>query len=125
MALFDSMPHECRIQRRVVTLDTLGGTRITRTTLQSNVPCWQQALSTSELLRFDKMGVVVRTKIYFADDPQITDRDEIVITKRNGIVVPTSEEIVYQCLQNSAPDASAGCGVLFRVYGDDTPGAIS
>ena len=122
MSLLDSFPHKCRIQRRRRINDELAGSREVRITEQTDVECWEQQVSSSAVLKYAKMGMNISTKIYFLEDPGVTDRHEIVITERNGTSVPTAQQVTVQSLTPAIPDASAGLGVLFRVMGSDTPG---
>lgn len=90
---------------------------------QIRVPCWEQALSTTEVLKYEKRGISVNTKVYFTTDPAVTDRHDIVITKRNGVAVPAASQKILRGLLPAQPDAGAGLGVLYRVIGNDIPGA--
>lgn len=74
---------------------------------------------------FNKKNMDISTKIYFSTDPQLSDRDEIIITKRKGVAVPSAEQVALRCIKTAGPDASAGLGVLFRVYCSDMPGSRS
>lgn len=122
MALFDSFPHECTIQKRVKAQDSLVGSKYTRTVIQTGVQCWEQAVSSNEMLMFEKRGMKINTKVFFLSNPGITDRHEIVITKRNGVSVPLASQTPIQDLFVTGPDASAGLGILFKVMGNVIPG---
>jgi hypothetical protein len=125
MSLLDNLPHEASIYLRTRTSDKLGGNRETRTLVRSGVACWQQSVSTNEVMKYSKSNMSVTTKVYFTENPAVTDRHEIVITKRMGVAVPVAEQTNLQVLQPAVPDASAGLGVLFRVMGSDIPGQAS
>lgn len=124
MALLSTaaFPHRATIQRRSRAADSLGGSRETRIVEQTNVPCWEQTVNSVEMAEYDKIGVVANRKIYFLEDPGITDRHEIVITRRNGTTVPVANRQIIDGLLPSGPDASVGKGILFKVLGKIQPG---
>lgn len=121
----DAMPHKCRTQRRSQTADVLGGGDVTRTTLATNVPCWEQPVGTSEAMRYDKLGISVETKVYFPTDPGLLERDEIVITERDSVAVDSDDEVEIQVVRQSHPDKSVGLGLLWCVMGSYSPGRDS
>ena len=132
MSLLDSgtLPHKCRTQRRTQTPGVLADGDVVRTTLATNVPCWEQPVGTSEANRYDKLGISVETKVYFLTDPGLTERDEIVITERtdrNGrtVTVSAANQREIQVLRPSTPDSSVGLGILFKVMGSYSPGRNS
>jgi hypothetical protein len=127
MSLLQSLPHLCTIRRRknagtATSGDAYGGPKHSRVEEQTDVPCWEQALSSTEQLKYDKMGVTANRKIYFTTNPNITDRSEIIITQRNGVDIDEADQVVIDGLTAADPDAGAGLGRLFRVMGNVTPG---
>ncbi len=114
MTLLDSMPHECTIQRRTRAKGALGGSKDTAVVEQTGVECWEQRASTVELTDFAKRGMSVNTKVFFPSDPGVSSKHQILITKRDGTDV--SSPIAFDVMSSDAPDASAGLGVLWRVF---------
>jgi len=123
VALFDKLPHLCKIQRRTSVKDTMIGRKVSRTVEQTDVECWEQGVSANEVTAYGKLGVRVTSKVYFKSNPNVTDRHEIVLTSRNGAVISAANQVVLQSLLPAIPDASAGKQVLFRVMCDNNPGS--
>ena len=113
MSLLTELPHRCTIYRRVRSRDSLGGNTDSRTTLRTNVECWEQGTSTSETKDFEKRGMQAGKKIYFVEDPGVDERCEIAVTTKMGVAV--SNPVAYDVLSEATPDASAGLEILFRV----------
>jgi len=86
---------------------------------QSNVECWRQSANSSEVTIFQKQDITVSCKIYFSENPQVTEQHSIVITKMNGEAV--TEEF-YDVVSYAVPDAGAGLGVLYRVMVNTSTG---
>ena len=122
MSLLDNLPHLCTITKRGRTKDSLMGGKETRTVVSTNVPCWEQQASASETRKFSRPGQTVTTKIFFVDDPQLTESHEITITQRNGVDVPLDQQYAVQISTTTRPDTSAGFGVLFKVMGSAVTG---
>ena len=76
--------------------------------------CWEQRASTTETNEFAKRGMNIRTKVFFPSDPGVTSRHQILITSRDGVAV--SSPIAFDVMSSEAPDASAGLGVLWKVF---------
>jgi hypothetical protein len=127
MSLLDRLPHKCRIQRRENVTDGMLGRRISRVTVRSNVECWEQPLSVSEIAKFAKDSFQVNTKVYFKTDPGVQDNDEIVITHRlvSGVwvAVAAADEKILQVPKAAYPDAAAGMGALYRVMANYLSGS--
>ena len=68
VSILDSFPHRCRIDRRTRTKGTLGGSRDATVTEQTNVECWEQHATSSEILDYEKRGMVIDRKIYFLSE---------------------------------------------------------
>lgn len=115
MSLLDNLPHRATIQRRIRVAGTLGGNRDSVTVEQTNVECWEQKASETESLSFQKQGMRLVSKIYFASDPAVSERHQILITSRNGTTV--SSPITLDIQSEAMPDATAGKGLAFRVIG--------
>lgn len=125
MSLLDSMPHRCRIQRRTKVNDAISGATFSKIVEQTNIQCWEQPLSVTDILKYGKMGMSVNTKVYFIADPRVTDRNEIVITERQGTPVPVAQQKTLRDITSYAPDKSAGAGVLWMVVGNYIPGSLT
>lgn len=113
MSLLDHMPHECTIRRRVRTKGALGGSSDSFTDEQTEVVCWEQAASDSEIREYEKKGMRIDCKVYFPTDPGVTSRHQILVTERSGVAVALP--IALDVVSNAGPDASTGAGILFRV----------
>lgn len=121
MSLLENLPHECSIVSMGSALDSIGGRLYRPTIVAEEVACWQQAMSASESMKYEKRGQRVDTKIYFSENPNLTEQHRILITKRFGIAT-TNQDVedvrnpdVFSVVSTANPDASAGCGVLWRV----------
>lgn len=121
MALIDSMPHRCSIGRVIRSNDALGGNRFNITVEQINVECWEQRANASTISVYEKRGIKIDTSVYFAENPNVTERHRILITKRLGVaqsnldITEVDNPDVLDVMSYSYPDASAGQGVLWRV----------
>src|SRR5690554_3587623 len=82
MSLLTNLPDRCTIRRRIRVSDSMGGSRTTFEVEQTNVPCWEQQASASEISLWQKRGISIQKKIYFTQDPQVTEQHEIVITHK-------------------------------------------
>lgn len=123
MGLLDNFPHRCKIQRRIRSKDTLGSGKDTVTVEQTGVHCWEQQASDSEVRDYEKRGMRVSRKVFFLTDPLVTERHQIVITKRNGVAIAAANQIALDVKSEPVPDASAGLGVVYRVMVDDLTGS--
>lgn len=84
--------------------DALGGSGDTLTTVTADVSCWRQAAGDRETLEFQKRGIRVTHKIYFAADPGVDERNVLVMG-----------DDTMSVRSGARPDASAGMGVLWRI----------
>jgi len=125
MSLLDNLPHRCTIQRLSRTKGGLGGSRTAPTAEQTDVECWEQAATQADVLDYEKRGMSVTTKVYFAAQPMVTERHQIVITERNGVAVPAASQVAMDVVVEARPDASAGLGVLWKVMANDVTGSRS
>lgn len=80
-------------------------------------------MNAREIADFEKRGISVNTRVYFASDPGFlavddTERYEIIITKRNGVA--TVDPKTLEVRTKTQPDASAGLGILFKVLANET-----
>jgi hypothetical protein len=105
MSILDNLPHTCDIYRRDRTTDALGGAIDTLALVSSSVKCWEQGANSREVSFYDKKGLSVTSKFYFTSDPNV---DEQTVIKRDGRHLEVRGK--------KAPDASAGLGVLWRVF---------
>ena len=55
-------------------------------TVFSNRDCWRQAASEREILQYQKRGIAVTHKIYFATDPGLDERHFITIGSDLGLL---------------------------------------
>ena len=113
MSLLDTLPDRCTIQRRVRAKGGLGGSKATATVESTGVHCWEQQASASESEQYEKRGMSLTSKIYFAANPSVTARHQIVVTSRNGTAL--AEAVARDVLDSPLPDASVGRGLLWRV----------
>lgn len=124
MSLLDSFPHLCTISKRTRSKgnSTTGGSVDATPAVQTGVECWEQQLSSKEILEFQKRELVVSRKVYFLADPGIGTKNLITITSRDGLAIPEASQIPMDVVGNAQPDASAGLGVVYRVYVAETTG---
>lgn len=120
MSLLDTLPDLCTIQRRSRTNDRHGGNTEAPIVEKTNVSCWVQQLSATTMEAFAKRGINVSQKVYFASDPGVTERHEILITKMGDNVV--ANPIRLEVYAQAVPDADAGLGILYRVMVNDKTG---
>ena len=104
MALMDHMPHTTKAKRRTRTIDVLGGSMDTFTTVFTDRACWRQSAKAIEIFNNQKIGISVTDKIYFEDDPELREQDILVFG--------TTE---YKVRSYADSDASAGKSVLYKV----------
>jgi len=110
MSILDNLPHTCAAYRRTRTAGTLGGSKDSfSTTLFTARACWRQAAGDSEKLEFDKRGITVTHKIYFASDPSLDERDVLVIGSDT-----------MEVRSAASPDAGVGLSVVWRVMAELT-----
>jgi len=118
MSLLDSLPHLCTVQKTVATRGTAaGGTKLAASNVSTGVACWEQPASAREITEYDKRGMSVNRKVYFASDPGVEERHVILITSRDAGVtsIAAADQIALEVRAVSGPDASAGLGVLYKV----------
>ena len=124
MTLLSNLPHKCRIQRRIREYSgEFGATRDSHEVIQINVECWEQTLSANTIDEYQKRGINVTNRVYFASDPNVQEEYEIVITERNGTAVSVANQRALDVKAAYDPDASAGLGVLYKVLVFENKGA--
>jgi len=121
MGLLNNFPHKCTIQRRKRTDGALGGNKDSPIVEQTNVVCWEQQASASEIRDFEKKGMSISRKVYFLVDPVVTARHQILITERKGVA--QSSPINLDVMSHTLPYASAGLGVVYKVMVNENTGA--
>jgi hypothetical protein len=91
----------------------MGGSKASFVDEQTDVPCWEQQVGSSEVTEFEKLGINITSKIYFRTDPGVTKRYQVLVTSRDGTAIadPTPLDVVG----NPSPDVSVGRQFLFRV----------
>jgi len=114
-SILDNMPDECTIRRRIRTKGELGGSKDSSTEEQTGVSCWEQQVSAAESLAYQKQGASLRSKVFFAENPNVSRRHQIVITSRNGEAIASADQEAWDVLSFAAPDVSVGRGLLWRV----------
>jgi hypothetical protein len=121
MSLLDRLPHRCRIERVIRQKDSMGGSKEIPVVEQDDIPCWVQQASSSEMTLFAKRGMNSMRKIFFATDPQINERHQIVVTKFPNETTDF-EGNPLTVLSTPRDDVSAGLGLLWRVMvGEQSP----
>ena len=109
MSLLAKMPHKVTVKRRDRKAGTMPGSVTRPVTTAKKVACWVQPASASEVMAFEKRGIVVTNKIYFPTDPGLDEKQELLYGTRELTVRSAA-----------SPDASAGLGVLYRVMAQDS-----
>lgn len=115
MSILDNFPHECTILKRKYTKGARGGKKWTNETVSTGVKCWEQSTGASETVEYQKKGMNISRKIFFTSDPGVSVRYKIVMTKRNGVAVPTAGQIELEVVGAPIPDASVGKEILWKV----------
>ena len=108
MSLLENLPHTCTATLRIRTKGPLGGSRDDPTTVFTGRPCWRQMARDSEILEFQKRGISVTDKIYFASNPGLDERHIIVMGDGDELKVRS----------RSMPDVSVGLGLVWRVMAE-------
>jgi len=122
MSLLDNLPHKCTIRKRIRTKGGLGGSKDSYLNTQTSVACWAQVASHTDTVEFEKKGMVVNRKVYFTSDPGIDEQYQIVITEMNGTAVATASQIPLEVRTEARPDASAGKGLLWKLFAEERTG---
>jgi len=104
MSLLDNLPHTCTAKRRTRSVDELGGSKDTYTTTFSDRKCWIQSASHTDIEEFQKRDIVITDKVYFITDPEVDERDILVI-----------EGNTYEVRSFANPDATVGMGLFFKI----------
>jgi hypothetical protein len=123
MSILDNMPHESTIRRIVRTRDSMAGSRDSFVNERTEEPCWEQQASAKEVMEFEKRGMQIDTKVFYPSNPNVTERHQIVITRRNGEAVAVGNQVVMDVVAVPEPDASAGLGIVWRVMCNRLTGA--
>ena len=120
MSLLNNFPHRCTIRRLVRVKGTLGGSKDSPLNEQTSILCWAQNATQKEVADFEKRGMFLSRKIYFLVDPGVTERHQILVTEMNGTTI--DNPIVLKVRTEAMPDASAGKGVVYKVFCSETTG---
>lgn len=116
MSILDNLPDRCNLVRfKYQDADDLGVSVPTRENTSTNVECWVQQAGHNEVLRYQKRGIDFTQKIFFTSDPGIGEDMVLVITSRNGVSIPSSQQVDWDIVHYPKPDASAGSGIVFKV----------
>ena len=120
MSLLDNMPHLATAYKRVRTRDSIAGTKDTYpTAVFTDRACWRQQAGASEIMEFEKRGINITHKVFFATRPSLDEKHILVVTDDNG------EDKAYEVQSIASPDASAGLGILYRVMVNNTTNGFS
>jgi len=122
MSLLDVLPHKCTIAARE-RVKASGGDGVPLevfTAVSTDVECWIQQMSSSEMSDYQKRGVNVNRKVFFAANPDIHEGMTIVMTEQNGVAIAEAEQESFDVMSSPNPDASAGLGVVWRVACNST-----
>ena len=114
MSLLDTLPDRCSVLRRTRVKDELGGSKDGFVVEQTNVECWEQQTGASESAEFERKGISVTSKVYFAEYLQISSRHQIIITSRNGVAIAAADQVPLDVAAVPLPDVSVGRGLLWR-----------
>lgn len=104
MGILDNLPHTATAKRRTRSQGSMGGGKDTFTTLFSDRPCWRQPIDGVELMEFNRRGIEVTHKIYFVTDPDLDERD---------VVIMGTEEMEVKA--GPKPDTTVGLGIAYKV----------
>lgn len=125
MSLLENLPHLCSIYRRTRT-KAVGGDGVPLemlTLVSSSVACFSQQMSSSEINTYQKQGMAVSRKVFFTENPNVTEGMVIVVTFMYDRTLAASERQVFDIVSQPDPDASAGFGVVWRVVCNATSSA--
>jgi len=117
MSILNDLPHKVSISKRerVKVSGGDGLPRETTTVISSDVECWVQQMSASEIHEFQKRGINVNRKVFFSDDPGVHEGMTLRMTEQNGTAIASADQQVFDVISSPNPDASAGLGVVWRV----------
>lgn len=117
MSLLENLPHLCKIARRTRQKEVDGiGVAVDRYVVeQTNVSCWEQQASASEVNDWQKRGIAVSKKVFFTTNPNLAEDSLIVITNRYNQDIVEAQQLVLDVVSFPDPDASAGFGILYKV----------
>lgn len=115
------MPHRCSLYRIDRQQDALGSSRDIPSLMDTDVECWEQQASASEIHEWMQRGVKCSRKIFFPEDPGITEQYEIVITSRDrgDTELTEDQQLRLTVVAQPQPDAGAGLGVVYRIMCDE------
>ncbi len=88
---------------------------------QTDVECWEQQAGSSEVIEYEKRGQIVTSRMYFVDNPNVNEQHRILVTERleeptaNLDITDVNNPDTLDVVSVTAPDASAGLGVLWKV----------
>ena len=103
MSLLTSMPHVATIQTRTVTAGLMGGSVESFTTRETGIAAWVQPASAAEIDRFERRGFRVDFKMFFKEDPGVSETDQVIL-----------DGVRYEFRAFS--DRGAGLGRLFAAF---------
>lgn len=110
MSILENLPHTATAKRRTRTQGSLGGSKDSYATLWTGKSCWQQPAGDNEVTRYEKRGIDVTNKVYFVEDPQLDERDLLVVT--NAL---TSTTMTLEVTSRPRPDTTVGKGIAWKV----------
>ena len=115
LSILDNFPHTCTARLRTSTSGDLGGSKYSAATLFTGRACWRQQLSQRDIVEVEKRGLDANSKIYFRSDPGLDQRHTVEVTTTNNRTASSITDIM-EVRSRAEPDASAGLGVVWRVY---------
>jgi len=100
MALLDNFPHLCTAKRRTRTSDARAGTVDSYSTILFTArKAWKQFATQRQILEFDKRGISITDVVYFLQDPEVDEKDILVVTDQLDTVV------TYEVRSKGRPDS--------------------
>lgn len=117
MSLLENFPHLCKIARRTRQKEVGGiGVAVDLYVVeQTDVSCWEQQASASEINDWQKRGIAIEKKVFFNSNPNVNEDSLIVITNRYNQDIVEADQLVLDVVSSPDPDASAGIGILYKV----------
>lgn len=94
MSILENLPHSATAYRRQRVRDTVGGSRdALGTAVFTDMDCWRQRASNNEITEFNKRGVSVTDKVFFAADPGLDENHILVIDGKTYDVISVVEPV--------------------------------
>lgn len=123
MGILDNPPHVATAKLRSIQYgsgglgDTVEGEA---STLFTDRACWRQNARDAEIVEFAKQGITVTDRFYFFDSDPGLSEEHYLEDVRNADAEAGTGDGEYEIRSRAEPDASAGLGVVWRVYAERT-----